>query len=292
MTTTATYFPWDNASRGAAPCIRDDDAAYTYAEFAARVEACAEQLSGHGVRDGDVVATFLPNRSELILVMAAAWRIGAAATPVNPAFTVDEAAYQLDDAGVRVIVSDRPIGDRDVIDVADLATAPTQAWQPPATPAPESVALLIYTSGSTGRPKGVQLTHANLRYMATTMAGLQELTPADHALVILPLFHVNAICVTVLTPFIAGAQVSIVPKFSVGGFFADVERLRPTYFSGVPTIYALLVSSPQAAAADLSSLRFGICGAAPISRELLTLIGDRFSFPIFRPLRRFRCTAI
>ena len=56
-------------------------------------------------------------------------------------------------------------------------------------------------------------------------------TGADHCLLILPLFHVNAICVSVLTPLLVGGQVSVTGKFSVSRFFDDVARLRPTYFS-------------------------------------------------------------
>ncbi|MBM7367232.1 class I adenylate-forming enzyme family protein [Gordonia hydrophobica] len=276
----ASYFPWDNAVRGEAPCIRDDDDAYSYARFAERVDAVAEQFALGGIGAGDVVAAVLPNRAELILVMAAAWRIGATATPVNPAFTADEAGYQLDDANAALIVGDRPIGDRKVLDVADLATVATTGWTAPTAPSDDTIALLIYTSGSTGRPKGVRLSHANLRFMASSMVSILNLTPADHALLILPLFHVNAICVSVLAPFIAGGQVSVTGQFSVSRFFTDVATLRPTYFSGVPTIYALLVSSPDAVDADLSSVRAAICGAAPISRELLNLAQERFPFPI------------
>ncbi|MGB3698902.1 MAG: AMP-binding protein [Gordonia sp. (in: high G+C Gram-positive bacteria)] len=280
MTSSPSYFPWDNADRGDARCIRDDRGGFSYAEFADRVDGVAEQLAAAGVGSGDVVATVLPNRAELILVIASAWRLGAIATPVNPAFTDEEAAYQLDDAGVRVVVSDRPIAGRLVVDVADLAEHASPSWAPPTPPAADDVALLIYTSGSTGRPKGVQLTHANLHFMAASMVQVLKLTSADHALLILPLFHVNAICVSVLAPFLAGGQVSVTGKFSVGRFFDDVAALRPTYFSAVPTIYALLVSSPQAVDADLSSVRAAICGAAPISRELLALVQERFPFPV------------
>ncbi|MGB3303043.1 MAG: AMP-binding protein [Gordonia sp. (in: high G+C Gram-positive bacteria)] len=286
MPTNPSYFPWDNADRGNAPCIRDDASSYSYAEFAVRVEACAEQLAAAGIAPGNVVATFLPNRAELILVMAAAWRLGAIATPVNPAFTDDEAGYQFADAEARVIVADRQLGTdhlpsgHTVIDVSELAAEPSETWAGATGPAGADVALLVYTSGSTGRPKGVQLTHDNLRFMASSMVEALELTPDDHALLILPLFHVNAICISVLAPFIAGGQVSVTGKFSVSRFFDDVANLRPTYFSGVPTIYALLVSSPLAEGADLSSLRAAICGAAPISRELLTLAQQRFPFPI------------
>ncbi len=82
--------------------------------------------------------------------------------------------------------------------------------QPVVDPVVDSsrLALLVYTSGWTGRPKGVMLDHANLEAMATQMASHFQLTPADHALLVLPLFHVNSLCVSFLAPVVAGAQVT------------------------------------------------------------------------------------
>ena len=160
---TTSYFAWDLAYRADTPCVRDDTMSLDYATFAERVEAVAEQLAAHGISRGDVVATFLPNRAELLVTLMAAWRLGAIATPVNPAFTPAEAAYQLDDAHTRLVVGDPGCASpgRTVLTVETLAARPTPAWNPPAQPAMSDDALLIYTSGSTGRPKGVRLAHEN-----------------------------------------------------------------------------------------------------------------------------------
>ncbi len=78
---------------------------------------------------------------------------------------------------------------------------------------------------------------------------------------------------------LAGGQLSVTGRFSPARFFDDVARLRPTYFSAVPTIYALLVS--QDTVGDTSSLRFAVCGgAAPISKELLDHAEQRFGLVI------------
>ncbi|OUS91542.1 class I adenylate-forming enzyme family protein [Rhodococcus sp. NCIMB 12038] len=276
------YFAWDLAAQRAdAPCLRDDRLDLTYRQFAQRVDAFAAQLSGHGVGRGDVIAIMLPNRAELLVALMAAWRIGAAATPVNPTFTATEAEYQIADAAAVLVVNegpDAPTGGRPTIAVDDMATTPEPDWAPGPTAGADDVALLIYTSGSTGRPKGVMLTHENLQFMSSSMVQHFSLTADDHCLLILPLFHVNAICVSFLTPMLAGGQLSVTGRFSPARFFDDVARLRPTYFSAVPTIYALLVS--QDAATDLSSLRFAVCGAAPISKELLDRAEQRFGLAI------------
>ncbi len=280
---SGTYFAWDLASRGSSPCVRDDNMELSYAGFAERVEACAEQLAELGVGPGDVVATFLPNRAELLITLMAAWRLGAIGTPVNPAFTADEAEYQLHDSGASVVVGTQPGGtdpDRRHLPVDYLATRPSPSWQPPPAPALDDDALLIYTSGSTGRPKGVRLAHSNLLYMGSAMAEHTKLTADDHALLILPLFHVNAICVSFLAPILVGGQLSVTGAFSVSRFFVDVATLKPTYFSAVPTIYAMLLSQPDVQPDALESLRFAICGAAPISKELLHKAESTFGVPI------------
>jgi long-chain acyl-CoA synthetase len=263
-----------------AVCVRDDDVELTYAEFDARVAAFAGQLAGRGFARGDVLAVMLPNRVELLVALFAAWRLGGAATPVNPVFTADEADHQIADAGASLVVNlgpDAPTGGRPAIHVSDMRTEGGPAGAPAAI-AGEDLALLIYTSGSTGRPKGVMLDHANVDAMSRTMAEHFSLTERDHCLLVLPLFHANAIMVSALATFRAGGQLSIVGSFSASRFFDQVERLRPTYFSAVPTIYALLASLPETVRPDTSSLRFVVCGAAPVSAELLDRCEERFGF--------------
>ncbi len=281
------YLPWAPASplRGRREHVglRDDRRELTYAQFDARVEAFAEQLAEHDFGRGDVLAIVLPNRVELLVAMFAAWRLGGAATPVNPVFTEDEARYQITDAGAALVVNsgpDAPTGGRPAVHVDDMRTARRGSSRPPAELSGDDLALLIYTSGSTGRPKGVLLDHRHAEAMSATMAQHLALTEHDHCLLVLPLFHVNAIMVSVLAPMRRGGQVSIVGRFSADTFFDHVERLRPTYFSAVPTIYAVLAALPEDVRPDTSSLRFVICGAAPVSRELLVRSQERYGFVI------------
>ncbi|MDI9913898.1 AMP-binding protein [Rhodococcus sp. IEGM 1379] len=278
------YLAWNLAKEhGNTPCLRDDQVELTYIEFAERTEAVAAQLVSEGIGAGDVVAIMLPNRIELLIAIMAAWRLGAAATPINPMFTTNEANYQISDSGARLVITgwpDAPNGGCPALCVDDLAQSSPDLALPGIELAADDLALLIYTSGSTGRPKGVMLTHANLQFMASSMGQSIGVTGVDHCLLILPLFHVNAICVSVLTPLIVGGQVSITGKFSVSRFFDDVARLRPTYFSAVPAIYAMLTSQSEDASIDTSSLRFAVCGAAPISKELLERAEARFGFEI------------
>lgn len=82
---TAGYLPRALADRyGDAPAIRDEHTQMTFRELDARVSAVAAQFRDLGVSSGDVVAVMLPNRSELVISIFAAWYLGAAATPDQP----------------------------------------------------------------------------------------------------------------------------------------------------------------------------------------------------------------
>lgn len=274
------YFPWSQPSTfETRPCVRDEKNELTYGELTVRVDAIAEQLAAHNVGKGDVVAIMLPNCVELLLSILATWRLGAIATPLNPAFTMNEARYQIDDSRAVLLITDRDEAGYGgpVLPVNDLKTRPSGALLPSISGSAD-VALLIYTSGSTGRPKGVMLDHANLEAMASMLAEHLRIGADDHCLLILPLFHVNSLCVSFLAPVLMGAQITILPRFAPDTFLAAVERHRPTYFSAVPAIYARLAELPEDVRPDTSSLRFAVCGAAPVSRELLQRCESRFGF--------------
>ena len=121
------YLPRVLASRfGDAPAVRDENTEMTFRELDARVTAVACQFREHGVTSGDVIAVMLPNRSELVISIFAAWYLGAAATPINPNFTHDEAEHQIADADATLVVNaghGSPSGGRPAISVDDLRTS-------------------------------------------------------------------------------------------------------------------------------------------------------------------------
>ena len=261
------------AAAPGAPAIADDAVQLDNAAFAARVARAAALLARLGVGPGDVVAIALPNRLELVIALFAAWRLGAAATPVNPALTRDEMQYQVDDAAATVVIGEGLELDARVVGVGELAAEVSPA-PPMADVPPDALALLIYTSGTTGRPKGVMLDHANVAAMCDMAQTGLGITADDHSLLVLPLFHVNGIIAGTLSPLLAGGRVTVPGRFSPKTFFGIVERVRPTYFSAVPAMYAMLTSLPQAGTADTSSLRLVVCGAAPMPPELIARVED------------------
>lgn len=140
----------------------------------------------------------------------------------------------------------------------------------------DDTASYFCTGGTTGLPKIAVRTHAQVianTWMTARMIG-PALTEESIMFCGLPLFHVNAVIVTGLTPFLKGASVLLGPPdgFRASGliprFWEIIEHHRITAFSAVPTLLAALLEYPSEGF-DLSSFRFAICGAAPLSAELL-----------------------
>lgn len=248
------------------------------AAFIRRVRRAAAALRARGVGRGDVVALLLPSTADFVVALFAAWRLGATVTPVNPALAETERRHQLDDADAAVVVTAEPSPLTGAVTVAELATGPENRAAPETDA--DALALLIYTSGSTGSPKGVMLDHANLAAMAGMMIGAARLSETDHSLLILPLFHVNGIVVGVLSPLLAGSQVTVAGRFRAETFFDLIASVRPTCFSAVPAIYSMLAELPDQAAPDTSSVRFAACGAAPMPPALIERFERRYSIPI------------
>jgi acyl-CoA synthetase (AMP-forming)/AMP-acid ligase II len=278
-------------------CLADERQDLDNAAFADRVTAVAAVFATAGLRRGDVLAVVLPNRVELVTSMFAAWRLGAAVTPVNPALTAQEARYQITDAGATLVVADGPgaamlrDGPYRIIGLDDVTAPPRPAAPPALVTDPEALALLIYTSGTTGRPKGVMLDHANVSATARIIIDWFEMTAGTRSLLVLPLFHVNGIMVSVVSPLLAGGSSFIAERFHAATFWATVEQARPTFFSAVPTIYTMLTSRPGAPP-DTGSLRFVICGAAPMPRQLIGEFEGRFGVPVVEGYGLSECTVV
>jgi acyl-CoA synthetase (AMP-forming)/AMP-acid ligase II len=278
-------------------CISDARTSLTNEAFAADVARLAERLAELGVGRGDTVAVMLPNCCEIVTTMFGAWHLGAALTPVNPALTDDEVLYQLQDSASRVLVGDDRAGelaqrtglhhiDVDSVHATSRASTPDAAAKPDealslggAAARADDFALVVYTSGTTGRPKGCVLDHANVEAMVTSISEHLLLTSGDTSLLVLPLFHCNGLLISVMSVLQAGGKVVVAPRFNPTTFWQDGDKHLPTFFSAVPTMYAMLEAQPVTGV-DTSSLRFVICGAAPIAPDLIEKVEARFGVPV------------
>ncbi|WP_341781721.1 acyl-CoA synthetase [Ectopseudomonas mendocina] len=155
-----------------------------------------------------------------------------------------------------------------------IAACPADHLESGRVIAADDIASYFHTGGTTGTPKLAPHSHGNEVAMAYSMNLVTRFGPGDVTLCGLPLFHVNGVVVTGLTAFIGGAEVLLATPQGyrnttlIGNFWKVIERHRVSFFSGVPTIYAGLLQVPSEGH-DLSSLKYALCGAAPMPVELI-----------------------
>ena len=139
-------------------------------------------------------------------------------------------------------------------------------------PSATDLAALFHTGGTTGTPKLAAHTHANEVTDAWMIAAIGVLDTESVVFAALPLFHVNALVVTLLAPLFKGQRVVWAGPLGYrdtklfANFWKVVERYRISFMSGVPTIYAVLADRPVDA--DISSLRFALVGASPLPKAV------------------------
>ena len=132
------------------------------------------------------------------------------------------------------------------------------------------LAVLQYTGGTTGTPKGAMLTQANLvanvRQIVARVPGVA--LGQERALLVLPLFHVFAMTSGMNFCIAIGAEIVLLPRFDVNEVLATIQKVKPTLFPGVPTVYTALNNAANQGKHDLSSIRFCISGGAPLPVEV------------------------
>jgi long-chain acyl-CoA synthetase len=137
----------------------------------------------------------------------------------------------------------------------------------------DDVALLQYTGGTTGLPKGAMLSHGNLTaavsvYDVWGKPGRVERNAIERVICVLPLFHIFALTVVLLSSIRRGNLISLHQRFDVEAVMRDIEVKRATYFPGVPTMWIAIAALPDLDKRDLSSLVSCGSGGAPLPVEV------------------------
>ena len=152
---------------------------------------------------------------------------------------------------------------------------------------PSDTSSWFATGGTTGLPKLAMRTHGNEVANAWSVSQVigEGIGPGKVLLCGLPMFHVNAVLVTGLVPFSRGAHVVLATpegyrsRGLVSRFWEVVEYHRVNLFSGVPTLYAMLLQTPIGSH-DLTTLDHGLCGAAPMPTEVFRAFEERTGIEI------------
>ncbi|MDC0658066.1 AMP-binding protein [Leisingera sp. SS27] len=252
----------------------------------------ARALAARGIAKGESIAILHPNGREALECLFGVLYGGFRATMINLVAGTSAVSYALQHSGARfafVHASQTGLFEQtaDLSNISPLDQAAATAG-PPAELHPLSAgdhALLMYTSGTTGRPKGVVHTHASLLAGGWTTAVAHELTPQDRGLCVLPIYHINGLCVTVMGTLISGGSLAMCERFSASRFWAHAGWSEATWFSVVPTIIShLLHSELDPVESTKARIRFGRSASSALAPEVQRAFEGRFGMPIIETM--------
>lgn len=277
--------------------IRTETRVFTYAEFSGLVESLTRALQDFGLGEGDRIALALPNGPEVIAAFLAAATVGTAA-PLNPAYTVDEFKFYLEDTQARVLIVPRGEANEarraaketkvaiiecsnGAADVNFVMNDKLRKADKDDVVSGQDIALILHTSGTTSRPKRVPLAHANLLTSARNVAQTYQLTSDDVSLCVMPLFHVHGLVASTLATFHSGGTVVVPAKFNPLSFWATVREHGATWYSAVPTIHQVLLSRAKGARpSGAEQLRFIRSCSASLAPQLMADMETTFGAPV------------
>lgn len=238
-----------------------------YREFQQRVDRLAAGLSELGVGKGDTVTVFLANSPEILEAWFALATLGAAMVPSNIANTQSELAYVLEFSGSKAVITEPRFLETvtgaadsvpgvqhrilartgDAVDgwiLLDRVRAST-ADVPVVQVDSEDVVQMLFTSGTTSRPKAVLLTHANALHGGLRESSGLAMDSSDRAITALPIFHVNAQVITVLSSLSVGGTCIILEEYRASKFWDQVRRHQATQVSIVAMQARTLLAQPE-----------------------------------------------
>ncbi|KAI8084667.1 uncharacterized protein BX664DRAFT_337521 [Halteromyces radiatus] len=273
------------------------DRTITFGQLKQNILQFAAGLQDHcQFKTGDVLAIFAPNLVDYPIPLLGALAAGGTTTPANPAYTVKELTHQVSLSDAKVIVCSPEnvevaletakncgLAKNNVFVFGETVVKGVQPYthvllpgrqlDRPATiinPA-DDASYLCFSSGTTGLSKGVHSTHTNITANILQINSLlgPHLSPKkDRILGVLPFFHIFGLTVVIHMSLFWGIPLVVMTKFDLVHFCETVQKHKISFSCLVPPILLLLAKHPVISNYDLSSLRYVMSGAAPLSAEL------------------------
>ncbi len=299
---------------GDAPAIVEEHQTLSFGMLAAQAARVAAACLAAGIRHGDRIAIWAPNRSEWVSAALGAQSAGAILVPLNTRLKGREAAFILRRSGARLLFAvDEFLGTRYPALLANeplpalerlvifgasgpqpQGLAPLQSFEAflaAGTAVPESevraaaarlaggdVADILFTSGTTGEPKGVLSTHHQNVQVFRTWSEFVGLKAGDRYLAVNPFFHSFGYKAGWLAALLQGATLYPLAVFDAARALDTIERERITVLPGPPTLYQSLLMHASLPQRDLSSLRLAVTGAASVPPSLITRMRNELHF--------------
>lgn len=283
---------WSRYGPAGKVALRYRGDAATYTELDQQVNALTCSLQAEGVAPGDRVALMANNSLDWCRVALATLRLGAILVPVNPRLVTGEVAYQFERTAPRLVFTDPELADvpRAAVAAAKLE-APVielggdaysrmtdEAASPGTTPmtGADDPAMIVFTSGTTGDPKGALLTHGNILSTASDRVVYDIHFDAGSRLLLpLPLAFAGGFVVSLCPGMVAGAETVLERVFDPATLLDLLVRHQITGMQGVPILWQAIAADPAFATAELSAMRWGLTGGAPVPLRVLETWRDR-----------------
>jgi long-chain acyl-CoA synthetase len=257
----------------------------TFGEFASRARRLHTVLEELGTRRGDRVASLLLNSHALAELYCAVPAAGRLQVPLNFRWAPPELAYALQDAGAKLLFTDRDPGplaehvERVIrVDTGEYDRLVDDAVETPfddGAVTEDDTAGLFYTGGTTGASKGVMLSHRNLLANATGYQQMLPMSDEDVYLVVAPMFHAAGSC-SVLQCLYLGVKQVLVPRFTPGEVLDAIEREGVTHTLAVPSMLAAMAEEQLVRPRKVGSLRAIAHGGSPVAIQVLKRAKEAF----------------
>lgn len=275
---------------------------YTYKQVDQLSTRLANSLSALGVLAGQTVVTMLDNNIDAVITWLAISKLCAVHVPINTALRGDFLRHQIADAGAPLVICEASYVERIAL-VADQLREVKQVLHRGSTPVtscgalplapldahrgsddtalarkpnPWDLASLIYTSGTTGPSKGCMISYNFMCNLARLQLRAGPATAKDVTITPLPLFHMNALAVGIISNILVGARVAIIPRFSVSNFWPEVERSGATIASILGGMGGLLANAPDTDAAKRCFGQIHTVRGNPFTEENKNIWRERF----------------
>jgi crotonobetaine/carnitine-CoA ligase len=263
--------------RGDKPFLQfEDGPPQTYSAVDAMANRVARGLAKIGIRQGDHVGVFLPNRLEHCYLWFGINRLGAVHVAINAAYRGRFLSHVLKNAGCKIVVCDSALRPR-LDEILDELPHPPQVFDSLTPLLDDSalpvdvevsyrdVATIMYTSGTTGPSKGVLMPHAHDYLFGLGVVENLGLTQDDIYYVCMPLFHANALFLQVYATLIAGGRAVVVPRFSASNWIDDIRRYQCTITNTLGVMTEFILKQPARPQDADNALRVVLAVPAPAS---------------------------
>ncbi len=286
--------------------VRSQRRRLSWGQLLDEVRLCARGLMARGVKKGDRVGIWSPNRAEWVIAQYATAAIGAVLVNVNPAYKTSELEYALKNSGTSLLIYARTFRNsdfhgmltqvreklpqlRDVIPIEDgwepllrdasKITEP-QLLQREASLEPDEAINIQYTSGTTGFPKGATLSHVNILNNGFFIGETLRYTNRDRVCIPVPFYHCFGMVLGNLACTTHGACI-VVPGEAFDPVLAldAVQAEKCTSLYGVPTMFIAMLDHPRFAEFDVQSLRTGIMAGSPCPIEVMKKVQSVLHMP-------------